>query len=87
MVVVVVMVVIVVMVMVMMVMVHRRFGSHRRRPGRRGGCCFLRDGVTGEAEGERGRDDKTLDHGRTFLWLDNPNGSPRTNRACRLNSI
>jgi len=77
-------VMIVVMVVMMMVVMMLRRG-HRGRGGRGGG--FLRDGVTGEAERERGRDDKTLDHGRTFLWLGNPNGSPRTNRGRRLNSI
>ena len=70
------MMVMVVMVMMVMVMFGRRFGGLRRRPGRGGGRGgFLRDGVTGEADSESGRDDKTLDHGRTFLWLGNPNGS------------
>jgi hypothetical protein len=81
-------VMIVVMVMMMVVMMVMHLGGHRRRPGGRGGRRFLREGVTGEAERERGRNDKTLDHVRTsFLWLDDPNGSPQTNRACRLNSI
>jgi hypothetical protein len=66
-------------VIVMMMMVHhrRRFGRGRC-PGRSGGRRFLRDSVTGEAERERGRDDKTLDHRGTFLWLGNPSGSPWT---------
>ena len=65
------MVVVVMMVMVMMVMVHcrsGRFGRHWRIPGGRAGRCFLRDGVSGEAERENGRGRKGLDHGRTFLW-------------------
>ena len=65
-------VMIVVMMVMMVVVMVMHLGGHRRRPGGRGGRCFLRDGVTGEAERERGRDDKTLDHGRTFLWLGNP---------------
>jgi hypothetical protein len=73
-----VMVVMIVVVMMMMVMGHRWFGIHRRCPGRRAGRCFLRDGVSGEADGESGRDDKALDHGKTFLWLGNPNGSQRS---------
>jgi hypothetical protein len=76
-------VMVVMVVMVMVVMMHRR--GHRSRGGRRSG--FLRDGVSGEADSESGRDDKALDHGKTFLWLGNPNGSRRTNRALRLNSI
>ena len=55
-------VVMVVMMMVMVVMMHR-FG-HRGGGGRRG---FLRDGVAGEADGERGGGDKALDHGKTVL--------------------
>ena len=31
-----------------------------------------------EAERENGRGRKGLDHGRTFLWLGNPNGSQRS---------
>ena len=57
-------------VMMMMMMVHGR----RHRSGRRG-SGFLRDGVAGEAERENGRGRKGLDHGRSFLWLANPNGS------------
>jgi hypothetical protein len=69
----------VVMMMVMMVMMgHRGLGVHRGRPGRRAGRCFLGDGVAGEAERENGRGRKGLDHGRSFLWLGNPNGSPRS---------
>jgi len=49
------MVVVVVMVM-MVVMMHRML--HRR-----GGSRVLRDGVSGQADGERGGDDKTLEHG------------------------
>ena len=57
--------VVMMVVVVMMMMVHRRFGGHRRCAGGRAGCCFLRDGVTGEAERERGRYNKGLDHART----------------------
>jgi hypothetical protein len=60
-------VVVVVMMMVMMMMVH---GS-RNRSGRR----FLRHGVSGEAERENGRCGEGLDHGKSFLWLANPDGS------------
>ena len=61
----------VVMMMVVM-MVHRR--GHRS--GRRS-SGFLRDGISGEAERENGRGRKGLDHGRIFLWLANPSGSPQ----------
>jgi hypothetical protein len=63
-----------VMMVMMMVLDHRRFGGHRRRSSGGGGRGFLRDGVSGEAERERCGRDKGLDHGRTFLWLGNPNG-------------
>jgi hypothetical protein len=66
-----------VMVVVMMVL-HRRLGGHWRRSSGGGGCGFLRDSVSGEAERERRGRDKGLDHGRTFLWLGNPNGYQRT---------
>ena len=73
------MVMMMVMVMPMVVvMMHRRFGVHRRRAGGGSRRCFLRDGVSGEAEGENGRGGKGLDHGETFLWLGNPSGSRRT---------
>ena len=57
---VVVMMMVVMMVMMMVVMLHRSGGS-RRRSG------FLGDGVTGEAERERGGDGENLDHGKAFL--------------------
>ena len=71
-----VMVVVVMMmdVVMMMVVMHRRLGH---RSGRRRASGFLRDGISGEAERENGRGRKGLDHGRTFLWLANPNGSAR----------
>ena len=59
-------------VVMMMVVMHRR--GHRS--GRRS-SGFLRDGISGEAERENGRGRKGLDHGRIFLWLANPSGSPR----------
>ena len=63
----------VVMMMMVMVMVH---GSrHRSGSGRRG---VLRHGVSGQAERENRRGGKGLDHGRSFLWLGNPNGSQRS---------
>jgi hypothetical protein len=65
-----------VMVVMMVMMVHGSRLGHGSRGGRRSG--FLRDGVSGEAERENGRGDKALDHGKTFLWLRNPNGSRRT---------
>lgn len=60
-----VMVVMVMMMVMVVMMVHRRFGGHRRCPGGRAGCRILRNGITGEAERERGRYDKGLDHART----------------------
>jgi len=59
----------VVMIMMVMMVVHglRHRSSRRRR--------FLRHGVSGEAERENGRGGKGLDHGKSFLWLANPNGS------------
>ena len=62
---------VVVMVMMMMMVMMRRLGH--RSGWRRSG--FLRDGVSGEAERENGRIGKGLDHGKSFLWLANPNGS------------
>ena len=59
-------------VVVMMVMVH---GS-RHRSGS-SGRSVLRHGIAGEAERENRRRGKGLDHGETFLWLGNPNGSTR----------
>ena len=74
------MVMMMVMVMVVMVMMMHwhRFGGLWRGPGRSAGDCGLRKGVSGEAERENGRGRKGLDHGRTFLWLGNPNGSQRS---------
>jgi hypothetical protein len=74
-------------VMMMVMMMRRRLGVHRSRPGGRAGRCFLRDGVSGEAEREDRRGGKGLDHGGTFLWLGNPNGVNATHRDRRLNSI
>ena len=62
-------VVVVMMVMMVVVVVHRL--GHGSGGGRR----FLRHGVSGEAERENGRGGKGLDHGKSFLWLANPNGS------------
>ena len=76
------MVMMVMMMDVMMMMVH---GS-RHRSGRRS-SGFLGDGIAGEAERENGRGRKGLDHGRTFLWLGNPNGLHPSHRGLRLNSI
>ena len=71
-----------VMVMLMMVvMVH--WLSHGSSGGRR----FLRHGVSGEAEREKGRGRKGLDHGRTFLWFREPKRVTATDRGRRLNSI
>ena len=61
----------VVMMMVVMMVHWRGHRSGRRSSG------FLRDGISGEAERENGRDRKGLDHGRIFLWLANPYGSAR----------
>jgi hypothetical protein len=61
------------MVMVMVVMM-RRLG-HRSGSGCR---SVLRHGVAGEAERQNRRGGKGLDHGRSFLWLGNPNGSQRS---------
>ena len=62
-----------VMVMVVMMMVMMVVHGSRHRSGR--GSRFLRHGVSGEAERENGRRGKGLDHGKSFLWLANPNGS------------
>ena len=62
------------MVMMMMVMMVHWLGH---RSGRQQQPGVLRDGVAGEAERENGRGRKGLDHGRSFLWLANPNGSQR----------
>jgi len=53
-----------VMVVMMMVVVRGR-GGRRRRGGRWGGV--FGEGVTGEAERERGGDGENLDHGKAFL--------------------
>jgi hypothetical protein len=66
------MMVMVVMVMVMMMM--HRLGHRSGSSGR----SVLRHGIAGEAERENRRGGKGLDHGRTFLWLGNPNGSRRS---------
>jgi hypothetical protein len=71
--VVVVMDVVMMVVMMMMVMMHRHRLGHRSGSSRR---RVLRHGVAGEAERENRRGGKGLDHGRTFLWLGNPKGSP-----------
>jgi hypothetical protein len=73
-----------VMMMMMNVVVMMMMAGCRRLmvdgSGAGGGAsgCFLGDGVAGEAERENGRGRKGLDHGRTFLWLGNPRGSPRS---------
>jgi len=58
-----VMVVMMPMMVVMMKMVVMMMMLHGSRSGRRSG--FLCDGVPGEAERERGRNDKGLDHETT----------------------
>ena len=79
------MVVVVVMMMVVMVMMvlHRRGGRGR---------SFLRDGVAGEADGQRGGGEKALEHGE-FPFGKGPDGlrlpgcaapsEPRMNRRTR----
>jgi hypothetical protein len=74
----------VVMVMVVMVVVNRRGHGSRSRRGRSG---FLRDGVTGEAERERGGCDNGFDHGKVFLSLREPQRVIGDHRVCCLNSI
>jgi hypothetical protein len=64
----------VVMMMMVVVMMVRGLGHRSWSSGR----SVLRHGVAGEAERENGRCGKGLDHGRTFLWLGNPNGSQRS---------
>ena len=56
------MMVVVMMVMVVMVMVMMHLVAHRS-----GGRGFLRNGVSGESDGESGGGDKALDHGKAFL--------------------
>ena len=61
----VVMVVPVVMVKVVVMMAPyrpRRLVVYRSRSGGGAGSCFLRNCVSGEAERNNGRDNKTLDH-------------------------
>jgi hypothetical protein len=73
-------------VVMMMMVVHHRHRSARARgllgdrriSGRRAGRCFLGDGISGEAEREDRRGGEGLDHGGSFLWLGNPNGSQRS---------
>jgi hypothetical protein len=69
------MMMVVVMMPMMMMVVHfgRRTGG--RSGGRRSG--FLCEGVTSQAERERGRGSEGLDHGKAFLCLGNPSGSGR----------
>jgi hypothetical protein len=62
-----------VMMMMMVVMMHR-LGHRSGSSGR----SVLRHGIAGEAERDNGRCGKGLDHGRSFLWLGNPNGSQRS---------
>jgi hypothetical protein len=64
-------------VMMMMMVMHRRLMVDRRSAGGRASCCFLRDGVSGEAERQNRRGGKGLDHGKSVLWLANPSGSGR----------
>jgi hypothetical protein len=65
--------VVMMMVMVVMMMMHR-LGHRSGSSGR----SVLRHGIAGEAERQNRRGGKGLDHGRTFLWLGNPNGSQRS---------
>ena len=68
-------------VMVMMMVHHRprarRLVIDRSGASGRTGGCFLRDGISGEAEGENGRDHKALDH-RNCPGLNAPNYFPET---------
>jgi len=66
--------VVMMMVMVVMMMMMHRLGHRSGSSGR----SVLRHGIAGEAERQNGRRGKGLDHGRTFLWLGNPNGSQRS---------
>ncbi len=68
--------------MVMMVMMVMHLVGHRRS---RGGGGFLRDGVAGEADGERGGGDKALDHGRTVLSKKTPAVFDQKVAARRMN--
>jgi hypothetical protein len=79
-------VVVMMMVMVMVVMVMMVLHGSRRRSGRRG-SRFLREGVTGQAERERGRGSEGLDHGKAFLCLGEPQRVIEVHKANRLNSI
>jgi hypothetical protein len=67
-------VVVMMMMMVMVVMMMHRLGHRSGSSGR----SVLRHGIAGEAERKNGRRGKGLDHGRSFLWLGNPNGSQRS---------
>jgi hypothetical protein len=77
-------VVVMMMVMMVMMMVMVLHGS-RRRSGRRG-SRFLREGVTSQAERERGRGSEGLDHGKAFLCLGEPQWVIEVHKANRLNS-
>jgi hypothetical protein len=77
---------VVMMMMVMMVMVHLHCWSGRSARCRlcgRGG--FLRNGVSGQADGESGGGDKIFDH-EGFLLSTRPLGSSKKHlRVPRLN--
>jgi hypothetical protein len=81
-------VVMVVMMMVMVVMMHhRRLGRHGSGSGGGAGGCFLREGVTSQAEREHGRGSDGLDHVKAFLCLREPQRVIVAHTANRLNSI
>jgi hypothetical protein len=75
--------VVMMMVMVVVMMMMHRLGHRSGSSGR----SVLRHGIAGEAERENRRGGKGLDHGRSFLWLGNPNGLHPSHRGLRLNSI
>jgi hypothetical protein len=66
-------VVVVMVVMMMMLDRRRRLVIDRSRSGGRAGRCFLRDCISGEAEGKNRCGGKALDHEGTILsWLGKP---------------
>lgn len=70
-------------VVVVMMMVHdRRLIVDGRTSGGSASGCFLREGVSAEAERQNGRGGKGLDHDKDNPVVGDPNGSRRTVETC-----
>lgn len=74
------MVVVMVVMMVLVMLHHRRGGSGTGRGG------FLRHGVSGEADSERGGGDEALDHDGEFLWTKARAAHPQKDAGSVLNA-